>query len=147
MTSRVDETDSDHVPIASISPHPSPGASQSFFEETPPPPQPNIESHLEMRLQNPYDNVGLSNSTPMYSKPNREENKSRIQSEVSSVTSQKSNGSSFSYSFIYLSSLSFFLNVSFVSYVYKRLKVYLLTNKVSKYTQLNSLKMRNFEKA
>ncbi len=72
MSSKPDETDSDHVSIDHISPHPSPGASQGFFEQDITARQIE-EVEAELKMQNPYDNIQnvLSASSPQYSKPNK----------------------------------------------------------------------------
>ena len=60
---RADETDSDHVSIEHISPHPSPGASRSFFgsEDTS---RQSFDADLEFKSYNPYDNIENALSTP-----------------------------------------------------------------------------------
>ena len=70
---KVDDSDSDHVPIQTISPHPGPGRSEIFFEGS-------------------YDNVNFGASLD-YSKPVKTEPMSTTtHSTLSSTTSQQSNG-------------------------------------------------------
>ncbi len=91
MSSKPDETDSDHVSIEHISPHPSPGASQVFFQkeittqEIP-------DLHSEPKSHNPYDNIEnvlSTSSSPPYARPNKPLfSTSRDTSESTNVSSQ-----------------------------------------------------------
>eukprot|EP00794_Sanderia_malayensis_P014121 gene14121-15597_t len=72
MTSKANERDSDHVSLDRISPHPSPGASQRFFEK-----ESSIQQisdvQSEPKSHNPYDNIenvlSASSISPPYAKP------------------------------------------------------------------------------
>ena len=84
---KAEDSDSDHVPIQKISPHPKPGMSGAFFDES----QPSL-SDFERITQNPYDNVDFDVSMA-YSKPIKPDPISTTtHSTLSSTTSQPSNG-------------------------------------------------------
>lgn len=86
MRPKGDDSDSDHVPIQKISPHPKPGVNESFFEEF----QPSY-SDSDQKTQNPYDNVNLT--TQAYSLPVKQDVMSTTtHSTMSSTTSHRSNG-------------------------------------------------------
>jgi len=87
MNTKAEDSDSDHVPIQKISPHPKPGISGAFFDGS----QPSL-SDFERMSQNPYDNVDFDASLT-YSKPIKPDPISTTtHSTLSSTTSQASNG-------------------------------------------------------
>ena len=81
MNPKADDSDSDHVPIQKISPHPKPGISDVFFEESQPP-----FSDSETKIQNPYDNINFESFTKI------DPISTTTHSTLSSTTSQRSNG-------------------------------------------------------
>ena len=91
MSSKPEDTDSDHVRIDSISPHPNPGVFSSFIDESTTPP---LANSSDTKIQNPYDNISYIDSTPStpYAKPNKQSASKKDRSTLSSSTSQRSNG-------------------------------------------------------
>ena len=93
MTPKADDSDSDHVPIQNISPHPKPGTSDTFFGGS----QQSF-SDSETKTQNPYDNINFD--TLGYSQPLKTDPISTTtHSTLSSVTSQRSNGKWYLFSY------------------------------------------------
>ncbi|XP_065054420.1 ARF GTPase-activating protein GIT2-like [Rhopilema esculentum] len=95
MSSKPEDTDSDHVRIDSISPHPNPGVFSSFIDESTTPP---LANSSDTKIQNPYDNISYIDSTPStpYAKPNKQGASRKDRSTLSSSTSQRSNGHNYS---------------------------------------------------